>query len=73
MLDTTPVSVIGTTPADRNSVVSTSSDPDDESHIVDNILGDIRSGFIQKKNFGDTAFAVTKVKKVHVMLYKYIS
>lgn len=52
----------GNTPADRNS--SASSDADDESHIVDNILGDIRSGFIQKKNFGDTAFTVTKVKKV---------
>lgn len=55
---------LGTSPADRNS--SASSDADDESHIVDNILGDIRCGFIQKKSFGDTAFTVTKVKKVSI-------
>ncbi|XP_067948049.1 inverted formin-2-like isoform X2 [Watersipora subatra] len=58
------VDQIGTTAGDRNSSISLSSEPDDESHIVDNILGDIRSGFIQKKSFGDTAFTVTKVKKV---------
>lgn len=57
-----PGHIVGDSPADRNS--SASSDADDESHIVDNILGDIRSGFIQKKSFGDSAFTVTKVKKV---------
>ena len=62
----------GTTPADRNSSASLSSDADDESHIVDNILGDIRSGFIQKKSFGDTAFTVTKVKKVAPNLIVYL-
>lgn len=55
-------SISGTDTANRNS--SASSDGDDESHKLDNILGDIRSGFIQKKSFGDTAFSVTKVKKV---------
>lgn len=54
----------GVDTANRNS--SASSDGDDESHKLDNILGDIRSGFIQKKSFGDTAFSVTKVKKVRL-------
>lgn len=55
-------SALDGTPGDRSSTASSSGD--DESHVVDNILGDIRSGFIQKKSFGDTAFTVTKVRKV---------
>lgn len=37
---------------------------EDEGYIVDSILGDIRNGFIQKKNLGEAAFHVTKIKKV---------
>lgn len=52
---------------DRNSTAS-SSEGDDETQLLNNIMGDIRCGFIQKKSYGDTAFTakVTKVKKVCV-------
>lgn len=48
---------------DDNQSASVASS-EDEGHIVNSILGDIRSGFIQKKNLGDAAFHVAKVKKV---------